>query len=254
MPTLDSIYNKEQSKVDGFIKGFDSEADAVFKRVKRIATAQLAGLSTDDILGYEFAWRNTLRDAGYYKMVNSLIDDRFNEMFDGTQKAFKANGFDALFTAEDAKNIQIIKNMKREQFTKLADDIGLSVKRELYKYSISDASLSDMVAGLEQTLADSDLARYSKTYALTSIGEFQQELIDLMAKGVGDGVWVYVGVKDDKTREYCSHLLSENKCYDDSKKNSLERDSRRSYNCRHRFYKMKREEANASGYQCNENA
>jgi hypothetical protein len=254
MPTLDSIYNKEKGKVDGFIRKFDNEADAVFKRVQRIATAQLAGLSTDDILSYEFAWRNTLRDAGYYKMVNSLIDDQFNDMFEGTQKAFKTNGYDALFTADDAKKIQILKNMKREQFIKLADDIGLSVKRELYKYAISDASLDDMVKGLQQQLADSDLAKYSKTYALTAIGSFQQELIDLMGKAVGEGVWVYVGVKDDKTREYCSHLLRENKCYDDAKKNSLERDSRRNYNCRHRFYKMKREEAKAGGYSCNQNA
>ena len=254
MPTLDTIYNKEQDRIDGFIKGFDKEADAVFKRVRRIATAQLAGLSTDNILSYEFAWRNALRDAGYYKMVNSLIDDRFNEMFNGTQEAFKTNGFDALFTAEDAAKIQIIKNMKRAQFTALADEVGLSVKRELYKYAISDASLVDMVAGLEQTLDDSDLAKYSKTYALTAIGDFQQELIDLMGKGVGEGVWVYVGVKDDKTREYCSHLLRDNKCYDDAKKNELERDSRRAYNCRHRFYKMKPEEAKEGGYRCNQDA
>ena len=251
MPTLDSIYNKEQAKIGKFIAQFDDEADAVFKRVRRIATAQLAGLNTDNILSYEFAWRNALRDAGYYKMVNSLIDKRFNDMFDGTQEAFKANGYDALFSADDAKKIQIIKNMKRAQFGKLADDIGLSVKRELYKYAISDATLDDMVKGLEQTLNDSDLAKYSKTYALTAIGEFQQELIDLMGKGVGKGVWVYVGVKDDKTREYCSHILSKNKCYDDAKKHELERDSRRAYNCRHRFYKMKPEEAKASGYSCN---
>jgi len=254
MPTLDAIYNQSQSEIDGFIKQFDDEAEEVFKRVKRLATAQLAGMSTDDILKYEFAWRNTLRDAGYYKMVNSLIDKQFDKMYKGTQQAFETNGFDAAFTADDAKKIQILKNMKREQFGKLADDIGLSVKRELYKYAISDASLDDMVKGLEQTLIDSDLAKYSKTYALTAIGIFQQELIDLMGKGVGSGVWVYVGVKDSRTREYCSHLLRDNKCYDDAKKNELERDSRRAYNCRHRFYKMKPEEAKAGGYSCNQDA
>ena len=251
MPTLDKIYNKEQDRIDGFIKGFDKEADAVFKRVRRIATAQLAGLSTDNILSYEFAWRNALRDAGYYKMVNSLIDDRFNEMFGGTQEAFKTNGFDALFTAEDAAKIQIIKNMKRAQFAALADEVGLSVKRELYKYAISDASLVDMTKGIAQTLAGSDLAKYSKTYALTAIGEFQQELIDLRAKDVGDGVWVYVGVNDSATRQYCSGLLAKNKCYNDSKKNELEGNPKRRYNCRHRFYKMKKEEAKANGYSCN---
>jgi len=251
MATLDSIYNQEKGKIDGFINKFDGEAEAVFKRAKRLAQARLAGLSTDDILSYEVAWREVLRDAGYYDMVNGLIDDQFDKMYAGTKEAFILNGFDAAFTADDATKIQLLKNLKRSQFNRLADDVGLSIKRELYKYAISDATLLDMTAGLEQVLESSNLARYAKTYALTAIGEFQQELIDLMGKGVGEGVWVYVGVNDDATRKYCKQLLRDNKCYEEAKKNELERDSRRAYNCRHRFYKMKKQEAIDSGYSCN---
>ena len=110
-------------------------------------------------------------------------------MYQGTVNSFTAGGFDkAMFTADDAVKIQMLKNMKRNQFIRLADDIGLTVKRELYKYAISDASLVDMTKGIAQTLAGSNLAKYSKTYALTAIGEFQQELIDLRAKDVGEGV------------------------------------------------------------------
>ncbi len=32
MPTLDSIYNQSQKEIDGFIKQFDDEAEAVFKK------------------------------------------------------------------------------------------------------------------------------------------------------------------------------------------------------------------------------
>ena len=252
MPTLDSIYNKEQGRIDGFINQFDGEAEEVFKRVKRIAQAQLAGLSTDDILNYEFAWRDSLKQAGYYDLVNDLIDKQFDQMYQGTVNSFTAGGFDkAMFTADDAVKIQMLKNMKRNQFIRLADDVGLTVKRELYKYAISDASLVDMTKGIAQTLEGSNLAKYSKTYALTAIGEFQQELIDLRAKDVGKGVWVYVGVNDGATRKYCAHLLSDNKCYNDSKKNELEGNPKRRFNCRHRFYKMKKEEAKANGYSCN---
>jgi len=249
MPTLDTIYNKEQDRIDGFIKGFDGEAEKVFKRVQRIAQAQLAGLSTDDILNYEFAWRDSLKQAGYYDLVNDLIDKQFDQMYQGTVDAFAEGGFDkAIFTADDAVKIQTLKNMKRNQFIRLADDVGLTVKRELYKYAISDASLVDMTKGIAQTLAGSDLAKYSKTYALTAIGEFQQELIDLRAKDVGDGVWVYVGVNDGATRQFCSNLLVKNETYTDEEKNELEGNPKRAYNCRHRFYKMKDEEAEASGY------
>jgi hypothetical protein len=252
MPTLDSIYNQEQDRIDGFIKQFDGEAEEVFKRVQRIAQAQLAGISTDDILNYEFAWRDSLKQAGYYDLVNDLIDKQFDQMYQGTVNSFTAGGFDkAIFTADDAVKIQTLKNMKRNQFIRLADDVGLTVKRELYKYAISDASLVDMTKGIAQVLKDSNLAKYSKTYALTAIGEFQQELIDLRAKDVGDGVWVYVGVNDSATRQYCSGLLAKNKCYNDSKKNELEGNPKRRYNCRHRFYKMKKEEAKANGYSCN---
>jgi len=249
MPTLDSIYNQEQDRIDGFIKQFDGEAEEVFKRVQRIAQAQLAGISTDDILNYEFAWRDSLKQAGYYDLVNDLIDKQFDQMYQGTVNSFTAGGFDkAIFTADDAVKIQTLKNMKRNQFIRLADDVGLTVKRELYKYAISDASLVDMTKGIAQTLEGSNLAKYSKTYALTAIGEFQQELIDLRAKDVGDGVWVYVGVNDGATRQFCSNLLVKNETYTDEEKNELEGNPKRAYNCRHRFYKMKDEEAKASGY------
>ena len=251
MPTLDTIYNQEKNRIDGFIKQFDDEAEEVFKRVQLIAQSKLAGLSPDDILNYEFAWRDTLKEAGYYDLVNNLVDDQFNEMYKGTVDVFSEGGYETMFTADDAKKIQILKQMKRDQFIRFADDIGLEVKRELYKYSISDASLVDMTAGIAQTLADSSLAKYSKTYALTAIGEFQQELIDLRAKDVGAGVWVYVGVNDGATRDFCSGLLVNNLCYNDERKNELERNPKRAYNCRHRFYKMKKEEAKANGYSCN---
>ena len=64
MPTLDAIYNQSQSEVDAFIRQFDGEMEKVFERVRRIANAQLAGLSQDDILKYEFVWRKSLQDAG----------------------------------------------------------------------------------------------------------------------------------------------------------------------------------------------
>jgi hypothetical protein len=141
--------------------------------------------------------------------------------------------------------------MKRDFFIRLGDDVGLSVKRELYKYVISDASLDTMTAGIAETLTGSNLAKYSQTYARTAIKDFQQEVIDLRAADIDEGVWVYVGVNDGRTRRFCRNVLKRNRYYDDSDKSRIENDQDRHYNCRHRFYKMSIEEAEDSGYKGN---
>ncbi len=250
MPTLDAIYNQSQADIDKFIKQFDGEVEKIFESVRRIATANLAGLSPDDVLEYEFVWRESLKQAGYYDLINELIDKQFDSIYAGTLQAFDAGGLATAFTADDAVKIQMLKQMKRDFFIRLGDDVGLAVKRELYKYVISDASVDTIAAGIAQTLDGSNLAKYSQTYARTSIQEFQQEVIDLRAADIDDGVWVYVGVNDGRTRDFCRRVLNDNSCYNDSEKSRIESDQDRAYNCRHRFYKMSKEEAEANGYSC----
>lgn len=251
MPTLDAIYNQSQADIDKFIKQFDNEINSVFNKVKRIAQANLAGISVDNVLQYEFVWRESLKQAGYYVLVNGLIDKHFDTIYSGTLKAFEAGGLKTAFTTSDATKIQILKQMKRDFFIRLGDDVGLSVKRELYKYVISDASLDTMTAGIAETLEGSNLAKYSQTYARTAIKDFQQEVIDLRAADIEEGVWVYVGVNDGRTRRFCRNVLKRNRYYDDSDKSRIENDQDRAYNCRHRFYKMEKQEAEENGYKNN---
>ncbi len=75
-------------------------------------------------------------------------------------------------------------------------------------------------------------------------------MIDLRAADIDEGVWVYVGVNDGRTRDFCRNVLKRNRCYNDSQKSRIENDPDREYNCRHRFYKMSKEEAEANGYKC----
>ncbi len=250
MPTLDAIHNQSQADIDRFIKQFDGEVEKVFERVRRIAQANLSGLSPDDVLEYEFIWREALREAGYYTVVNDLIDTQFDSIYAGTIQAFETGGLSTAFTTDDATKIQMLKQMKRDFFIRLGDDVGLAVKRELYKYVISDASVDTMATGIANTLEGSNLAKYSKTYARTAIKDFQQEVIDLRAADIDEGVWVYVGVNDGRTRDFCRNVLKRNRCYNDSQKSRIENDPDREYNCRHRFYKMSKEEAEANGYKC----
>jgi hypothetical protein len=141
--------------------------------------------------------------------------------------------------------------MKRDFFVRIGDDVGLSVKRELYKYAISDASVDTMTSGIATTLKDSNLAKYSQTYARTAIGEFQQEVIDLRSADIDDGVWIYVGVNDGRTRDFCRRVLNRKECYDDGEKSKIAGDQDRAYNCRHKFYKITKERAEERGHTCN---
>lgn len=250
MPTLDAIYNQSQADIDKFIKQFDGEVEKVFERVRRIATANLSGLSPDDVLQYEFVWRESLQQAGYYNLVNDLIDTQFDSTYSGILQYFEAGGLATAFTADDAKKIQILKQMKRDFFIRLGDDVGLAVKRELYKYVISDASVDTMATGIAQTLEGNNLAKYSKTYARTAAQNFRQEVIDLRASDIEDKVWVYVGPNDGKTRDFCRRVIKDNKCYNDSDKSKIATDSDRAWNCRHDFVAMDKEEARFNGYKC----
>jgi hypothetical protein len=250
MPTLDAIYKQEQAKIGRFIAQFDKDIQGMFEKVKRISTAKLAGLSTDDILKYEFIWRESLKEAGYYAFVNDLIDKQFDGIYSGVLKTFEAGGLKTAFTTEDATKIQILKQMKRDYFIRLGDDVGLTVKRELFKYAIADASVDDMAVGIANTLKGSNLAKYATTYANTAILNFYQEIIDLKAKGL-DGVWVYEGIKDARTRDFCRHVLNKRKYYDGSDKSRIASDDDRAYNCRHQFVFIDEDVAIADGYKKN---
>lgn len=248
MPTLDEIYNQEKRKTDIAVNKFNAESERVFKRVQSLAVVGLAGLTPDSILEYDLRWREILRDAGYYDMVNELVDKDFNNLFKGTKEAFTAGGYDALFTEDDANKIHAMKQLHREEFIRLAETTGIEIKTQLFQYSIGDTPLPDITAGILAKLQDTDLERYAKTYALTAVKDYQQAVIDVMGKNVGEGVWVYVGVNDDKTRPYCKDILQDNKYYTESEMNRLKNDTRRDFNCRHRFYKMKKKEAEELGY------
>ena len=245
---LENLYTQSQSTTNYFTTKFSKNIATVLARVKVLAIANLKGIQVSDVLEYELVWREALRQAGYYTLVNDLIDKQFNTIYKGTLNAFNAGGLKTAFTTADASKIQIIKQMKRDFFIRIADDIGLDLKRELYKYAISDASLATMTTGISQRLASTKLGSYAETYARTSIQEFQQEVIDLRASKIEEGVWVYVGVSDDATRDFCNAVLNDNYYYDDSKKSEIESNPLRQYNCRHRFYFISEATAIDEGY------
>lgn len=247
MNTLSTLHTRAQASNDAYIKSFNDDIEKVFKKVSTLTIANLKGITINDVLSYELYFRKSLQKAGYYRLVNNLIDTQFNHIAAGTSDMFKAGGLKSAFTKENLAQLKVLKDMKRNLFTRIGDDAGLAVKRELYKYVISDSSLSVMANGIADHLPNTNLVRYSNTYARTAIGEFQQDVIDVRAQDM-DGVWIYVGVADDRTRDYCNEVLADGRYYDDTEKADVENNPERAYNCRHRLYAVSLEYAKEEGY------
>lgn len=245
--TLNEVYNKQQETATQLYTSFDSRFDTVFANIISLATARLGAISIDDVLQYELVWQQILDEAGYYELVSDYINVSFDDVYIDTLKAFDVVGLSTAFTEADLTKINILKSMHQEFFVKLGDDIGLTVKKQLYNYSVAGASIDQMAVNIKRDIQDTGLAKYSKTYARTSITNYQQEVINVRGADE-DGVWVYVGVSDGKTRPFCSRLLRANEYYTTSQKNRLERDEDREFNCRHRFYLVSKEWADRENY------
>lgn len=250
MPTLDVIYSQNAEGVDKFLSQFDGEMERVFKKVQLLASAALSGISKKDVLQYEFIWREALKQAGYYSLINTLIDDNFNSLYKGTIQAFEAGGLKAIFTADDAVSIQAMKSMRRNFFMRLGDDVGLTVKKALYGHVLADSTLSEMSASIATTLKDSNLAKHAATYARTATAEFQQDTIFMKANEFGDDgdVWIYVGVDDKKTRDFCQDTLNKHKAMTKKEALKVRGDKRRQFNCRHQLFNVSKEYAKSRGY------
>lgn len=246
--TLQSIYEQQQNTAVQLTTTFDSRLDRVLSDIVTIAQVKLNGLTQDDIIQYEYIWQQVLEESGYYQLVTEYVDQSFDDIYDDVLKGFEAGGITTAFTQSDLQNIQVLKNMHKQFFVKLGDDIGLTVKKNLYNYALSNASMEQMAINIRNDIQDSGLAKYSKTYARTAITEYQQEVINSRSQDI-DGVWIYEGVVDDATRPFCRRLMGDNNYYTDSQKSRLEGDPDREFNCRHRFYLVSKEWAENAGYQ-----
>lgn len=246
--SLQEQYNQQTKITDASLKKFNKEIKKVLDTVRGSTIALLGTIPQKSILSYELVWRKQLKAAGYYKLVDNFINKQFSLAIKHSQQVFQLSGKPILFNSDDLFKIKVLKQIKIDFFNQLADSVGLTIKKELFKYSISDASVATMTKSIKDTLIGSKLASYAGTYATTAIGEFQQEVLDI--KAPDDSVWVYVGVEDGNTRPFCSRILADNQCYTTSEKDRLANNSERAYNCRHRFYPLSAEDAKEEGYQC----
>ena len=240
-------HNQQEELINVIIDSFDKDIENTLAFVEKTLNDILLeyGVNERTALDFQILFQDALTRAGYYDKVNDLIDNKFDEIYKLIKEGFREGNLAITYTADDLSKISALKEIQLNQFNSLVSEASTSIQKSLYKYTLSNASLTDIVDQLKLDFKDTPLYKYSTTLAQTAIGDFQQSVIDLKAQDLDeeDFVWVYEGDIDDKTRDFCKCILSQKNYYNDSQKNQLQRAPQRKYNCRHRLRPMSFEKA-----------
>ena len=243
------LHEEQQLAVEAILASFDGDMARVIAEIEKLLNRYvLSGtIDTTSALSFDIAFNNILQEAGYYDLVNRMVDTDYDELFALITEGFADGGLSMAYKADDLQRVMALKALQVNKFSVVGSTAGTSLRENIFKYALSNYTLEDMQSQIMEDFKGTNLVKYSKTLANTSIKEFQESMIDIGAEGL-DGVWVYVGVKDSNNRDFCRCVLNKNAYYDDAEKNKLKYDKDRQYNCRHRFRMVTEGYAKTSGY------
>ena len=247
MADFNKILNTIDSNIDSEINLFNHELEAVLKKIADLVKNR-AIENYSNPLEFDFAMQQVLADSGYYDLVDDFINKSYDKNYNEIISLFQSSGLLTTFSEADIADIKAIKKLDLEFFKSIGNQASLKLKADLYKYSLSNLSTDEMVENIAKSLEETDLVRYSSTYAETAIGNFNQAIIDLKSVDLKDTVRIYTGVLDKKTRTFCKCVLKQRKYYNNSEGMKLKSDPRRAYNCRHLIIPVSLSFATERGY------
>lgn len=243
--------------------------DAIIKELNLVTDAELIRFATafakiedkiiDDLatqsilylrdpIAFDFAFNKILDDSGYYAIVDEFIDNSYDKSYEYILKMFEATGLSAEFHNDDIEALLQVKNLDSQLFRDIGKEASIAMQKQLLKYTISDATPTDIAKGMRESLKDTRLLRYTNTYTETAISDYQQAIIDLKSKGTVGAVYIYRGVDDKKTRDFCECLIEQHKSYNKKDSQAIKNDKRRRWNCRHKIVPVSKEYAKENKY------
>ena len=247
MADFESILDKINSVNDTEINLFNRELEVILKKVALLVTVR-AVESIKDPLTFDYSMQEILKDSGYYELIDEFIDTSYDKNYANIIALFESSGLTATFTQQDIDTLLNIKLLDLEFFQDIGAKAAKSLKADLYKYAISDTNKATIIQNISQSLEDTELVKYSKTYAETAISNYNQSVIDTKSKDVEGEVYIYRGVTDKKTREFCRCLTSSKKYYNRADASKIKNDKRRQYNCRHLIVPVSKDFGDMEGY------
>lgn len=235
------IFEDIEKEVDIIIDKFGKDIGEVISRVSELISMWMLDndISKISTLKFDIVVDEILTKAGYYDVVNRFIDDDYDKLYPMIQSNLALTGAAIIYTTFDLQNIMALKALDKDKFSILASTAGSSLRESLTKYAISNYNSLDIQNAIVEEFKGTNLAKHSKTIADTAISQFQQSVINIKAaeSDFKDYVWFYDGANiDEVTRDYCKCILKKQEYYTEDEKNILERNPKRRYNCRHKFY------------------
>lgn len=244
---IESIIQLINKKIDKKINLFNYELNAVLKKIAKLL--EVRGLKNiSDPLNFDFEFQKILKESGYYDLVNNLVDKGYDSTYNDIKILFSATGLNIIYNQSDIEQLTNLKRLDIDFFEQIGVKASEQLKRDIYKYSISDMDDLQIIENLKKSLEDTELFKYSRAYAETSISNYNQEIIDLKSKDVTGEVYIYRGVNDKNTRKFCKCLLEQNKYYDKKDAQNIKNDKRRQFNCRHLIVPVSKQWAEDRGY------
>ncbi len=251
------IFNELEKEIDDIIIKFSDDIERVFTEVSNLISKWVIDndITKVSALNFDIVVNDMLSRAGYFDVVNEFIDNDYDKLFPMIQSNLAITGAVFAYNAVDLENIMALKALDANKFSVLASTAGNTLRESLTKYAISDYTSLDMQRDIVKEFQGTSLVKHSKTIADTAINEFNQAVINTKAEEFDDLVWFYDGANiDSVTRDYCRCILRANNYYSKTDKLKMEHDSRRKYNCRHKFYPGTEEYAKEKGFTKSSNA
>ena len=231
--------------IDEVLLDFNKKFEVVLSKIRKDLPL-LAEIKNPLVFNIELS--KILTKSGYYSLIKSFVSKGYDTNYKTIEALFKAGRLTLTYSAKDKVLLTALKKIHLKSFTLLGDGMVNEMSKNMMYYSLTDITKEEITSNLLSSLENTNLQKYMKTYTQTAIGNYNQAIIDIKSKDVAGEVYIYVGVDDKKTRDFCECVLDSKKYYDKANSLKLKSDPKRKYNCRHQIVPVSLEYAKDTGY------
>lgn len=204
---------REARLQDQLVLQFESELEALLRRVDRQITALVHELAADDgrlvatraSLGRAIRTRNDLvrvvQTAGFHALADRAVSDRFDALAKHVLETDTIAAAAATTTALDVETITALKELHLAELLDWSEGVSLSAWRLVLDGVLGLQPVDRLVVDLGELL-DTSLPR-ARTLYDTAVSTFSRQVGLLHVTGEADELFYYAGPLDSVTRPFC---------------------------------------------------
>jgi hypothetical protein len=210
-----NIVQNEDDFIDLSVNAFDKKIEGTLREVNNNITRMLTGYMEKKGIkkvNFEFALankvqlENLLKNAGYYKEVETLLDNQ-TKLIDDIVKEYNLFDYKLKFTNINKQAIRELIKSDSIVFENIGKQATSEIYNGIYNSLLTDTSLSDSLVNIRNAIDKSNLQKYAGTYANTAYMEFNRSVSNIMSNQTGWNTYQFVGPIDAKiSHDFCLRL------------------------------------------------